>query len=287
MQPVRRPPAPMEIGVMFWPGEEPAATLERYTKLGFRCGQLGIPGDLALDCAPAWNKALDEAGFTVYTVFAAFEGESYLDVPTVRNTVGFIPRATRAEREKRMFAVADLAAELGVASVATHIGCLPEDTNDPEYTAVRDLVRRVCEHTGNPDRRQVFALETGQESAASLMAFIRDVDRPNIGINFDPANMIMYGTGDPIEALGELAPRVVSVHCKDGEYPPENQPGALGTEVPLGRGKVGIPRFLRELDRVGYRGPLAIEREAGAGERMRDIAAGAEYLRELINTGLK
>jgi sugar phosphate isomerase/epimerase len=274
----------MEIGVMFWAGQDPAATLERYTKLGFRCGQLCIPGDLDLNCTPAWKKALQEADFTVYTVFAAFEGESYLDIPTVRNTVGFIPRATRAEREKRMCDVADLAAELGVPSVATHIGCLPENSRDPDYIDVRDVVRRVCERVGTPERYQVFALETGQESAAALLAFIGDVDCRNIGINFDPANMIMYGTGDPIEALGELARWVVSVHCKDGEYPPENQPGALGEELPLGRGKVGIPRFVSELRRVGYKGPLAIEREAGEDERMRDIAAAGEYLRGLIKT---
>jgi sugar phosphate isomerase/epimerase len=275
----------MEIGVMFWAGQDPAATLEAYTKLGIRCGQLAIPGDLDLDCGPAWNKALREADFTVYTVFAAFEGENYFDIPTVRRTVGFIPPATRAQREKRMCEVADLAADLGVNSVATHIGCLPEDTKDADYIAVRDLVRRVCEHVGKPERFRTFALETGQESAASLLTFIRDVDRPNIGINFDPANMIMYGTGDPIKALAELARWVVSVHCKDGEYPPEDQPEALGRELPLGRGEVGMLRLVRELYRVGYRGPLAIEREApDADERMRDIAAATEYLRAVIRT---
>ncbi len=97
--------------------------------------------------------------FTIVTVFSAFNGESYADIPTVKDTVGFIPQSTRAERERRMLACSDFAAALGIASVATHIGFVPEDSGDPDYVAVRDLVRRVCDHAGA--HGQTFALEAG------------------------------------------------------------------------------------------------------------------------------
>jgi sugar phosphate isomerase/epimerase len=276
-----KPSEPFEIGVMFWAGRDPAQTLAELAALGVRSGQLGVPGDLDLTTASQWRDALQSAGFTVYTVFAAFEGESYADIPAVQRTVGFIPSATRAAREQRMYHVADFAAQLGVPGIATHIGFVPEGGNadgDPDYIAVRELVRRACDYAAT--LRQTFALETGQERAEVLLDFIHDVNRGNLGINFDPANMILYGTGDPIEALGILAAHVLSVHCKDGNWPPPDRPDALGVEVPLGQGAVDIPKFLGQLRHIGYHGPLTIEREANdPAERLRDIASAINLLK--------
>ncbi len=109
------------------------------------------------------------------------------------------------------------------------------------------------------------------------------MDRPNLRINFDPANLILYGTGEPIEALRRLAPLVVSVHCKDGDWPPPDKPGALGAERPLGKGSVGIERFIRTLREIGFPGPLTVEREApNQQERLHDIGEGVQLLRRLI-----
>src|SRR5579859_7363278 len=104
-----------ETGVMFWAGDPPAATLETLCNLGFHCGQIGIPGKVQLDSRliQEWKKALEQAHFTIYTAFAAFEGESYADIPTVQRTVGFIPEVTREVRERRMTEVSDFAAHLG------------------------------------------------------------------------------------------------------------------------------------------------------------------------------
>jgi sugar phosphate isomerase/epimerase len=125
-------------------------------------------------------------------------------------------------------------------------------------------------------------LETGQEPADTLLRFLIDVNRRNLGINFDPANMILYGTGDPVDALGTLAQHVLSVHCKDGDWPPKGVPGALGEEKPLGQGAVGMPRFIQKLKSVGFKGPLNIEREVpDAAQRLRDIAMGIKLLEPL------
>ena len=265
-----------ETGVMFWAGRD---SLEEICSLGVRCGQLGIPGDLPLNesVGAKWKSEIDAANFTVVTVVAAYNGESYADIPTVQRTVGFIPRATREEREERTREISDFAAALGVGGIACHIGFVPEDTTHPDYMAVCEMVRRVADHAAT--HAQTFALETGQEPAHVLQRFLKDVERANVGINFDPANMILYGTGDPIEALKVLGPHVLSVHAKDGEWPPPDQPDALGTERPLGQGSVNIPRFVKTLKEVGFRGPLNIEREAeNQEERISDIRKAVRLL---------
>ncbi|MBZ5620996.1 MAG: sugar phosphate isomerase/epimerase [Acidobacteriia bacterium] len=267
---------------MFWAGRD---TLAEIKALGVRCGQLGIPGGLDLTAAgEAWKSDLDREAFALVTVFAAYDGESYADKPAVERTVGFIPPATRDERERRTYEVSDFASRLGVWSVACHIGFVPEDSTDADYVAVREMVRRVCDHAAR--HQQVFALETGQEPAAVLLRFIRDVGRPNLRINFDPANMILYGTGDPIEAWRTLAPWVISVHAKDGDWPPgwpdKAAPDALGVERPLGQGSVGVERFVGAVAASGFRGPLNVEREAeDQAERLRDIREGVALIRRL------
>ena len=268
-----------ETGAIFWAGRE---SLDELTALGLRCGQLGIGGDADLSAASAeeWKARLAQAGFTLVTLVAAYDGEDYADIPTVRRTVGFIPRETRAERERRTIAVSDFAARLGVGSIACHIGCVPDDRADADYVAVREMVRRVCDHAAG--HGQTFALETGQERADVLLEFIREVNRGNLGINFDPANMVLYGTGDPIEALEAVAPLVRSVHCKDADWPPKGSPDALGQEKPLGQGAVGIERFVRALERIGFTGPLNIEREGVTHDQwLADVGMGKALLARL------
>ena len=265
---------------MFWAERDRVSEIR---SLGVRSGQLGIAGNMALtaSAAAALKAELEREQFTLVTVFAAYDGEDYADIPTVQRTVGFIPAGTRAAREQRTYAVSDFAARLGVGSIACHVGFVPEDHSDPDYVAVRDLVRRVCDHAAG--HGQTFALETGQEPAPVLLAFLRDVDRPNLRINFDPANLILYGSGDPIEALPLLAPLVISVHAKDGDWPPKDVPGALGSERPLGQGSVGMARFVQALRDVGYQGTLNVEREThDQAARLRDIAAGVQLLKTLV-----
>jgi len=266
-----------EIGMILWAGRD---SLDEVKALGVRCGQLGVGGEVQItpEFVEVWKAAADE--FPLFTVTAAYEGEDYADIPTVQRTVGFIPVATRAAREARTIEMSELAAELQIPGIACHIGFVPEDEAHPDYVAVREMVRRICDHCATFG--QTFALETGQESAAVLKRFLEDVDRANLKINFDPANMILYGTGDPIEALRILAPEVVTVHCKDGDWPDKSKPGSLGSETPLGAGAVGMERFIETLKSAGYCAPLFIERESVPQEqRMRDIEAAVKLLEGL------
>ncbi|HVO96902.1 MAG TPA: sugar phosphate isomerase/epimerase family protein [Bryobacteraceae bacterium] len=267
----------MEIGVMFWDGRDNLADLR---KLGVRAGQLGVGPDVALssEAAAQWREKIADAGFSIFTVVCAYQGEDYADIPTVQQTVGFIPKATRAEREQRTIEASDFAAALGVKSIACHIGFVPEDHANPDYIAVRDMVRRICAHAAG--HGQTFALETGQEPADTLLSFLRDAGCDNLKINFDPANMILYGSGDPIEAFQKLASHVVSVHAKDGDWPTAH--GSLGRERPLGQGSVGIPRFVETLKKVGYNGSVNVEREIeDQQQRLADIEMAVGLLKSL------
>ena len=223
---------------------------------------------------------LKELGITITVVFGGFEGESYADIPTCIRTVGLVPAETRAERTEEMKEIADFARLLGTDAVGLHIGFVPHDPADPLYGEVLGVTREVCDHCKS--NRQRLHLETGQESADTLLRFLSDVGRDNLFVNFDPANMILYGSGDPIEALRKVGPHVRSVHCKDGKW--AERPGEeWGAEVPLGEGDVGMENFLRTLDELGYQGPLTIEREIPQDPRRQkeEIGQGIRLLSEL------
>lgn len=249
----------LEVGIFFWAEPDALATIRTVKSLGVVSGQLGVDGSVALtpETAAAWKKALAEEDFHLFTVFAAYTGEDYADIPTVVRTVGFIPKKTREEREVRTRQVIDFAAALGVKSFGCHVGYIPEDKTDPDYADVRDMVRRIADYAATFG--MTYCLETGQEPAGHLLAFFKDLDRSNVKINFDPANMILYGSGEPIEAFKLLRPDVVSVHGKDGDWPSKETPDALGTERLLGQGSVNIPKFVATLKQTGYTGPICVE----------------------------
>lgn len=273
----------LEIGLFFWAEADAAATLQAVKSCGVRAGQLGVDGSVKLNAGVAadWRKALTQEEFSLVTVFAAYAGESYADIPTVVRTVGFVPRETRTGREIRTREVIDFAAALGVGSFGCHVGCVPEDRLNPDYTDVRDMVRRICDYAATYG--MTYCLETGQEPAPLLLEFFQDVARPNLKINFDPANMVLYGSGEPIEAFGQLARHVVSVHAKDGDWPPAGRPGSLGTERALGEGSVHLPEFVAALKRHGYSGTLNIESGVhGEEQRWAYLRRQVEYLRSII-----
>jgi sugar phosphate isomerase/epimerase len=199
-----------------------------------------------------------EMRIAITAVFGGFDGESYADIPTTNRTVGLVPAETRTARTQEMKEISDFAARLGVGVIALHVGFIPHEGADSTYRQVVAVTQEICDHARK--NGQNLHLETGQETADALLQFITDVRRENLFINFDPANMILYGTGNPIQALWKVGPYVRSVHCKDGRW--ANRPGQeWGQEVPLGEGDVGMETYVRTLAAIGYTGPLTIERE--------------------------
>ena len=210
------------------------------------------------EAAEQFLKKLDSYGIELTCVFGGFEGESYADIPTVEKTIGLVPVSTRSARLQEMKEVSDFTRLLGCNTIGLHLGVVPHDTQSREYSEIIEVTRQLCDHALYNE--QNVHLETGQESAEALVQFIGDMKRPNLFINFDPANMILYGMGEPIPALKQVGAFVRSVHCKDATW--SDQPGVTwGAEVPLGKGQVDMRAFLMTLKEIGYYGPLTIERE--------------------------
>ncbi|MBX3416019.1 MAG: sugar phosphate isomerase/epimerase [Pirellulaceae bacterium] len=225
---------------------------------------------------------LAKLGIQLTAVFGGFDGESYADIPTVERTVGLVPTDTRAERLAEMKEISDFARLLECKVVALHLGFVPHERDSDAYREIVAITRELCDYVAG--NGQALHLETGQETAEALVQFIDDVAADNLFVNFDPANMILYGTGEPIAALKLLGDRVRSVHCKDGTW--ASQPGKeWGREVPLGQGDVDMSAYLRTLRNIGYDGPLTIEREIPQEpERQKAEIAGALELLERIKS---
>jgi len=208
------------------------------------------------DSAAEFLTKLDELNITLTAVFGGFEGESYADIPTVERTVGLVPIETRAARLAEMKEISDFTKLLECSVIALHLGFVDHENED--YGNVVGVTQELCDYA--MANGQSLHLETGQETADELIRFIDDVARDNLFVNFDPANMILYGTGEPIPALRNIALRVQSVHCKDANW--ADKPGEeWGEEKPLGHGQVDITKYLETLNDIGYEGPLTIERE--------------------------
>ncbi len=225
----------------------------------------------------AYVAAAHRSGLSIATQFIGFDGQDYSSVRSAVATVGFVPTGLRSHRLAVAHRYSDLAAELGVASLGLHLGCLPDDVHHPDYVDVANGLRSLLDYCAQ--RGQALHLETGQENAAELLRLIRRVDRPNLFVNFDPANFLLYGTDLPLPALEQLHPLVRGVHCKDGL--PSTTPGELGGETPLGEGAVDFPAFLRRLVELGYTGPLVIEREHGPNV-VEEILATRSYIQRFV-----
>lgn len=193
-------------------------------------------------------------------------------------TIGLVPRATRAARIDALKRASDLAKAAGVGAVHTHCGFIPENPNDPLYKEALMAMEEVagyCRENG-----QTFLCETGQETPITLLRAIRDVGLDNVAVNLDLANLILYGKGEPVGALDVLGQHVRGIHAKDGLYPTD--PYGLGQEVSIGEGKVRFAEVMQKLKQLSYTGPITIEREISGKEQEFDIRRSKLYLERLI-----
>lgn len=254
------------------------AGLDSVKELGVATVHLHAPGRAfrTAEKTAAIKDQFAAAGIEISVVFAGFPDEDYTTPKTTEQTVGLVPLDRRTRRLEETLAIADFAAALGVDAVGMHLGFVPE-ASDPDFAAVVEVARTVCDHCRG--HGQYFHLETGQETADELLAFIGAVDRENLAVNFDPANMILYQAGPPLEALDRVGHFVRSVHCKDAAI--ERRPGQPWSEdAPLGQGDVDIRAFLLKLRDLGYEGPLTIEREFSP-DQVGDIRAALQLLTDL------
>ena len=252
------------------------AGLESVTELGVPTVHLHAPTlDFRTPARTAEIKAqFARAGVAITVVFVGFEDDDYSTVERVSESVGLVPPDRRQDRLKETLEIADFAAELGVDAIGMHLGFVSHDDPD-QYSQVVEVTRTVCDHCLGHSQR--FHLETGQESADELLAFIEAVGRENLAVNFDPANMILYGMGDPVAALDQLAPHVFQLHVKDAL--PSSNPQEWGSEEPVGAGAVDWSAFFQVLLDRGIKADLVIEREAGS-QRVEDVIRARQLIEE-------
>ena len=227
------------------------------------------------DQMPAAAKA---AGFRMAGAMLGFPGEDYTSPAIIAQTGGFGNPATRAERLERFTWAVQRTKELGLNDLMFHAGFIP-DPMSPDRRGFLDTLGKAAALAW--DHHITLALETGQETAAQLRRLLDDLQCPNVKINFDPANMLLYDMDDPLGAAKMLAPDIRSVHAKDAIRPTTK--GEWGTEMPLGQGHVDIPRWVRLLHEHGYTGPLFIEREGvDQTQALKDIAHGIRVLKKSV-----
>ncbi len=196
-------------------------------------------------------------------------------------TIGLVPPAYRGARLDTLKRGSDFCAELGVEDIITHVGFIPNNPYDPDYPGLVGALRHLARHcAGNG---QYFLFETGQEAPVTLLRTIEDVGAGNLGINLDPANLLMYGYGNPVDALDVFGRYVRNVHGKDGVCPSLGK--ELGGEMAIGHGKVNYPEFIRKLKIIGYDRYITIEREISGEEQKKDILAAKTLLEELWAKG--
>ncbi|MDD3155557.1 MAG: sugar phosphate isomerase/epimerase [Victivallaceae bacterium] len=271
----------LDIGVMVRFGVSPEESFRRLKRFGLQCCQLAAPPDNYLygnegkENTRRLQDAIKKYGIEVSSLFLSFPNQ---DWNNWRNGIGLVPQHTRAFRMARACRSADWAKELGIVQIASHVGCIPENPDTETFRSFVNDMRPFVRLLDAND--QILAYETGQESVAALKRTITEIGGENQGINFDPANLLIYNHDDPAVLVKELGDRVIHIHCKDAVRPAPGE--ELGRETRLGEGATNFPELFRSLYRLGYRGPLTIEREIQeGGELDHDIAAAIDLLNVL------
>jgi len=268
---------PLRLGLILGVEPDPDAAMATLKSLGLPTCQVYLN---KFDPAfAAWlRKSLDRASIEATSLVVGGPGKESWDFYDGPLTIGLIPRETRAARIAHIKAAADFAARCDIPAVQTHAGFIPENPNDPVYKEAITALREVVEYCAR--YRQTFRYETGQETPIALVRAIQDVGVSNQGVNFDLANLILYGKANPVDAIEVLAPYIQGIHAKDGLWP--TNPKLLGEEVPIGKGKVDFPRIVQRLKDIHYEGAVTIEREISGPQQLQDVRAAADFLRHLI-----
>jgi len=224
------------------------------------------------------ERLLGENKVTIVSGMFGCVGEDYSTMETIRRTGGIAPDATWKQNLENVKATATLATRLGLKLVTFHVGFLPHDESDPAFMK---MLKRLAEAADIFAARNIsLGLETGQETAPALAALLQKLNRPNVGVNFDPANMILYDKGNPIEALRVLGPWIRQVHVKDARR--TKVAGAWGEEVTVGTGEVDWRAFFATLDQLNFIGDFVIEREAGS-RRVEDVRAAKAVVENIAS----
>ncbi len=256
----------------------PANLAQQLNAVGIKRVQLDL--DPLREHPAVWGttaEVLAQAGVAIVSGMFRTVGEDYSTLETIRRTGGVVPDSTWEQNWNNLQVTVKNAQKLGLNLVMFHAGFLPHELMDPAFGKMIQRLRQMAALCA--DHGLTLCCETGQETAASLKAFLEHLAAPNVAVNFDPANMLLYNNGDPIQALGTLDGLVKSCHVKDAKK--TKVPGTWGEEVTVGTGEVDWPAFFRVMAQIHFSGYFCFEREAG-NRRVEDIRAGRSFVEKLL-----
>jgi sugar phosphate isomerase/epimerase len=255
----------------------PKQLIDQLTEIGLRRIQCALD---PIRLHPAvWVQFAEEcarSGVQLASGMFGCVGEDYSTMESIKRTGGIVPDPTWDDNWKNIQLTAEIAQRMRLKLVTFHAGFLPHEDKDPAFSKLLHRMRMVADIFAA--RGIELALETGQETAATLHGFLIKLGRTNVGVNFDPANMILYEKGDPIEALRTLGSWLKQCHIKDANK--TRVSGQWGDEVVVGTGEVNWADFFKVLAELRFTGNLCIEREAG-NQRVQDIRAAKQFIERL------
>lgn len=259
----------LKIGVITTLDANPEERFAKIAELGLPTCQLNSwNADFYTDeLAERVIEAQKKYNVEVTSLWAGYPGPAQWNFTMGPSTIGFVPPEHRAMRVETLKIAAQWAKKIGTPSVTTHAGFIPENPADPLYEGTIDALRQIA--VACNDLGLMFWFETGQETPVTLLRAMKDIGTENLGVNLDPANLLLYGKGNPVDSLDILGPYIKGVHAKDGDYPTD--PTKLGREYPLGEGKVNFPVLIPKLKSFGFDGALTIEREISGEKQIEDI----------------
>lgn len=260
-------------------------TLEKYFEqlitFGFDNCQLCSwnPKDWTDENADMVKELCEKYSITISAFWCGWSGPIVWDFYDGQLTLGLVPPEYRAMRVEQLCAGADWAKKLGVTDVITHMGFIPENPNDPNFTPFCVAVRTVAQHL--KENGQYLLFETGQETPVTMLRCFEKVGMDNLGVNLDTANVILYGRANPVDALDVFGKYVRNIHAKDGFYPTNGHD--LGAETRIGDGKVDFRALFKKLHELGYNSYVTIEREIEGEQQIADIEHAKKYLGDIID----
>jgi len=254
------------------------ATIKHVHDLGFPVCQIFFE-ELSMEKVAPLLAALKKYNIEVSAVSEHNPGPRIFDFDHGAATIGIIPPTYRRQRIDALKLAADFAHACSIPAIHTHLGFIPEEPNDPIYPVAVASIKEVASHC--KQNGVMLLCETGEETPITMLRMIQDVGEGNVFVNLDTANLILYGKGNPVDAMDVFGKFVRGTHMKDGLFP--TNPHVLGDEVPIGKGKVDFPTLFRKLKEVNYMGPFIIEREISGPQQITDILQAKTYLQNLIN----
>lgn len=252
----------------------------RLKRYGFECCQIIVwrTNLYTEEKAKEILNASKQTGIEISTLWSGWSGPGEWNFTGGPMTLGLVPPAYRMKRAEELIEAGKFAVKIGVSQVATHVGFLPENMNDPEYLGVIAILRYIINAYKKLGVK--FLFETGQETPVTLLRVIEELGGDHIGINMDTANLILYGKANSADAIRVFGKYVMDTHIKDGFYPTNGK--ELGAEVKVGEGLANVPEVVKRLNEVGYQGNYIIEREITGEQQTKDILETFEYLKNIL-----